>query len=204
MSDPIFPATAMPDRDWWSALWPDPDAVLRALGVAPGMTMIDLCCGDGYFTAALARLLDGAVIAIDIDPEMIELTRTELDRAGVPVRRLLQADARELPALRLGKVDGVLIANTFHGVPDKPGLAHDVASILRPGGLFIIVNWHKRPRGETVVLEKPRGPQTEMRMSVEEVCDVVEPAGFVLDRTVELPPYHYGAVFRTQPATGTV
>ncbi|MHB1203164.1 MAG: class I SAM-dependent methyltransferase, partial [Acidithiobacillus sp.] len=50
----FFPATVMPDPDWWQALWPDPEGVITALGVTPGMTVLDLCCGDGYFTAALA------------------------------------------------------------------------------------------------------------------------------------------------------
>ena len=52
----FFPATLMPDHDWWAALWPDPEATLRAIGVRPGMTVIDLCCGDGYFTAPLAKM----------------------------------------------------------------------------------------------------------------------------------------------------
>ena len=39
----FFPATVMPDPDWWQALWPDPEGVIRALGVRPGMTVLDLC-----------------------------------------------------------------------------------------------------------------------------------------------------------------
>lgn len=53
-----FPATTMPDRDWWAALWPDPGA-LRSLGVAPGMVAVDQCLGDGYFTAPCARHVGG-------------------------------------------------------------------------------------------------------------------------------------------------
>jgi hypothetical protein len=36
----------------------------------------------------------------------------------------------------------------------------------------------------------------EMRISQEQVRAVVEPAGFRLDQLVELPPYHYGAIFK--------
>jgi hypothetical protein len=46
------------------------------------------------------------------------------------------------------------------------------------------------------VLGKPRGPKTEMRMTPEDVRKVVEPAEFQLADVVELPPYHYGAVFQ--------
>ena len=38
----FFPATVMPDPDWWQALWPDPEGVVMALGVRPGMTVLVL------------------------------------------------------------------------------------------------------------------------------------------------------------------
>jgi predicted methyltransferase len=44
----------MPDDDWWQALWPDPAKVLVEMGVQPGMVVVDLCCGDGLFTAVAA------------------------------------------------------------------------------------------------------------------------------------------------------
>jgi len=199
----IFPATAMPDRDWWAALWPDPEGTLRALGVAPGMMVVDLCCGDGYFTVALAGIVDGRAYAVDIDPAMVERTRTELSRAGTEVLDLICADARDLPTLLPEKVDYVLIANTFHGVPKKTAMAHAVATVLKPLGRFTVVNWHVLPQERTVVLNRPRGPKTELRMSPDDVRSVVEPAGFTMERVVELPPYHYGAVFRLDDANNT-
>jgi hypothetical protein len=35
-----------------------------------------------------------------------------------------------------------------------------------------------------------------MRMSPEDVRLVAEPAGFIFDRIIDFPPYHYGVVFR--------
>jgi SAM-dependent methyltransferase len=55
----------------------------------------------------------------------------------------------------------VIIANTFHGVPDKTRLCQAVASALKPGGRFVVVNWHRRPREETTVFGQLRGPKTE-------------------------------------------
>ena len=199
----FFPSTTMPDRDWWTALWPDPEGVMRSLGVEPGMTVVDLCCGDGYFTAPLAQVVAGNVYGVDIDPAMLERTRAELERAGTTVRGLICADARDLPGLLPVKVDYVLIANTFHGVPEKSAMARAVAAVLAPRGQFVIVNWHRLPRERTVVLGKPRGPKTEIRMSPEDVRDAVEPAGFTLERIVDLPPFHYGAVFRLTEAAAT-
>ena len=70
-----------------------------------------------------------------------------------------------------------------------------VAAILKPKGQFGLVNWHRRPRDETVVLKQPRGPRTEMRIEARDVAVTVEPAGLLLNRTVEFPPYYYGAIF---------
>ncbi len=195
-----FPATGMPDRDWWSALWPDPEGTLRALGITPDMTVLDLCCGDGWFTAPLARMTGGRCYGLDLDPDMLAQAREEVARAGTRVAGWITGDARDLPALLPEKVDFVLIANTFHGVPDQAALAAAVAATLKPDGLFAIVNWHARPREETPVLSQPRGPKSEMRMTPEQTRAVVEPAGFKLDKLVELPPFHYGAVFRLSPA----
>ncbi|MBV8650644.1 MAG: class I SAM-dependent methyltransferase [Alphaproteobacteria bacterium] len=193
MTEPgFYPATSMPDPDWWQALWPAPATVLTALGIEPGTErVVDLCCGDGLFTLPLAERVK-QVIAIDLDPAMVERARTRL--AGLSNCAFRPGDAYDIAALAGAPADVVLIANTFHGVPDKERLARAVASALRHGGRFIIVNWHRRPREETTVLGEPRGPRTELRMTPEEVAAVVEPAGYERTRVVELPPYHYGAI----------
>jgi len=197
----MFPATSMPDRDWWEALWPDPSGLLLSLGVEPGMTALDLCCGDGYFTAPLARIVGGRLYALDLDPDMIVAAKAEVKRLGVSVLKWIVADAGEVAELVPEKIDFVLIANTFHGVPDQPALVKAVARTLKPRGLFALVNWHRLPREHTTVLGQPRGPRTEMRMSPEAVAAVLEAAGFRLLRMVDLPPYHYGAVFEHKAAT---
>ncbi|MBZ0217450.1 MAG: class I SAM-dependent methyltransferase [Fimbriimonadaceae bacterium] len=194
----FFPATAMPDRVWWSNLWPDPGNIVRMLGIKAGMKVVDLCCGDGYFTAPLAKLVNGKVYALDIDPEMLNQARSEVARLGVSVNEWLNADAQSIAEVVPHEIDYVLIANTFHGVQDKTALAKAVRQVLKPGGRFVIVNWHQIAREQTVVLDKPRGPKTEMRMSPEQVQKVVESTGFQLADLVELPPYHYGAIFQRQ------
>jgi len=192
----LFPSTAMPDVDWWQALWPEPLKVLERTGITQGMTAVDLCCGDGLFTVAMSILLDGRVYAVDLDPELLAIAKHAVKDAGAPPCIWVEGDAREMSRLIPEKVDAVLIANTFHGVPDQVKIARDAFDILKPGGILIIVNWRVLPRTETTVLGQPRGPRFELRMSPEEVMKVVEPAGLVLDRVVDLAPYHYGAIFK--------
>jgi SAM-dependent methyltransferase len=85
---------------------------------------------------------------------------------------LIEGDAYDVAKLVPRLVDYVLIANTFHGVPDKLRLARAVAAVLKPGGEFAVVNWHRRPREKTTVLGKARGPRTDMRMKPADTIDL--------------------------------
>jgi SAM-dependent methyltransferase len=190
----FFPATAMPDAEWWQTLWPEPKKVLARIGIRANMEVVDLCCGDGLFTAPLA-LMCRNVIGIDLDPGMLALTRSRVNAVGATNCELIAGDAYAVAELVGRPVDCVLVANTFHGVPDKARIARGVAAVLKPGGRLAIINWHPLPREQTTVLGQPRGPRTDMRMDPAEVGAAVEPAGLKLLDVIELPPYHYGAVF---------
>jgi SAM-dependent methyltransferase len=195
----FFRGTEMPTAGWWEALWPDPAGVLAAVGIEPGMEVVDLCSGDGWFTLQIAKIARH-VIAIDIDPSLLEVARHRLTESGATNCDFVAGDAYELAKLVSGPADFVFLANAFHGVPDRPRLARAVRATLRPAGHFAIINWHQRPREETVILGEPRGPKTELRLSPQQTIDAVESSGLKLARLVELPPYHYGAVFEQPPA----
>ena len=92
----MFPSTSMPDREWWAALWPHPEEALRALGIKPEMTVLDLSCGDGYFTAPLAKMVGGKVYALDLDCQMIEVAKAEATKLSASVRQWICADAMAL------------------------------------------------------------------------------------------------------------
>ena len=190
----FFEGTEMPTAGWWEALWPNPANVLATVGMKPGMTVIDLCSGDGWFTLQIARLADH-VFAVDIDRAFLEMARVRLTDSGIANCEFIEGDAYCVADLVASPVDFVFMANAFHGVPDRQRLAKAVASVLKPGGLFAIVNWHERPRDETTILGEPRGPKTELRIGPETTKTAVETSRLKLSRVVEIPPYHYGAVF---------
>ncbi|MHB1302274.1 MAG: class I SAM-dependent methyltransferase [Acidiphilium sp.] len=199
MSVRLFPATAMPDPDWWQALWPRPGEVIAKLDVQPGTDAVDLCCGNGLFTIPLASMVR-CVVAIDLDREMVDLARSRAAAAGVKNCVFITGDACDLTRLVPAPLDLVMIANTFHGVPEKVELSCIVAAVLRPGGRFVVVNWHRRPREETTVFGQPRGPKTAMRMTPKDVAAAAAPAGLLPKRVVELPPYHYASILE-KPTT---
>jgi SAM-dependent methyltransferase len=190
----FFEGTEMPTAGWWEALWPDPASVLAKVGVRPSMDVIDLCSGDGWFTLQIAKVARH-IVAIDIDPNLLVVARKRLGESGVTTCDFVVGDAYELTELWPRPVDFIFMANAFHGVPDRTRLASSVRDTLRPGGVFAVVNWHQRPREETHVLGEPRGPKTELRIGPETVRIGVEPSGLKLIDVLEIPPYHYAAIF---------
>jgi SAM-dependent methyltransferase len=190
----FFQGTEMPTAGWWEALWPDPAGVLKSVGLRPSMDVVDLCSGDGWFTVQIAKVAR-RVFAIDIDLNLLEVARYRLAESGATNCEFVAGDAYDIAKLAK-PADFVFMANAFHGVPDRSRLAQAVASALKSSGLFAIVNWHKRPREETPVLGEPRGPKTELRMSPEETINSVGGPGLKFVKVVEVPPYHYGAVFQ--------
>ncbi|RWC30831.1 MAG: methyltransferase domain-containing protein [Mesorhizobium sp.] len=195
----FFQGTEMPDSGWWESLWPDPAAVLSATGIKPGMEVIDLCCGDGWFTLPIAKVARH-VVAIDIDASMLDITRQRLVDGGATNCDFVAGDAYGLAGLVPRPVDFIFMANAFHGVPDRPRLARAVRATLGPAGRFAIVNWHQYPRDKTTVLGEPRGPKTELRLSPEQTIAAAEAGGLSFAELVEVPPYHYGAIFELTTA----
>ena len=194
----FFQGTEMPTAGWWEALWPDPAGVLSTVGLRPGMDVIDLCSGDGWFTLQMAKVARH-VSAIDIDPNLLEVARHRLLESGVTNCRFIAGDAYDIAKLT-APADFVFMANAFHGVPDHARLAQAVKNAMKADGNFVVVNWHQRPREDTPILGEPRGPKTELRMSPEETIKSVEGCGLKFIKIVEVPPYHYGVVFRHSDA----
>lgn len=195
----FFEGTEMPDPGWWEALWPDPARVLVKVGLKPSMEVVDLCSGDGWFTLQIAKIARH-VTAVDMDEKLLETAKVRLTEANQSNCSYVEGNAYDIAALVNHQVDLVFLANAFHGVPDKPRMARSVASALRSGGLFVIVNWHAMPREETMVLGEPRGPATALRIGPDAVKNAVEQSELRLLHVADIPPYHYASVFQKVPA----
>src|SRR5262249_32059366 len=114
-----------PARDAWQR----PDEVVALLGLRPGMTVVDLGAGTGYFEPQLARAVgpSGRVLALDVEPDMVRYLRERAARAG-----LANVEARTVapddPGLGAGTVDRVLIVDTWHHLPDRAAYARKLTA----------------------------------------------------------------------------
>jgi SAM-dependent methyltransferase len=192
-----FQNTRQPDWDWWGRLWPAPGETLRDVGVEQGDALAEIGSGNGYFVLPAARITAPApVYAVDIDPSLLEELSGLADQQGVKNVTTVEGDARSLSEQLPEPVDVVLVANTFHGVDDTAPFVRQAFESLRPSGRFVVVNWRDLDRETTRIAGEPRGPPTELRLSPEETERLVLNATeATLERTVDLPPYHYALVF---------
>ena len=117
----FFEGTEMPNAGWWEALWPDPASVLTKIGIKPDMDVIDLCSGDGWFTLQIARLARH-VVAIDIEPALLDLARTRLRENRITNCDFVAGDAYDIGRLWPRPVDFVFWRTPFTAFPTSRGL----------------------------------------------------------------------------------
>ncbi|HKG90754.1 MAG TPA: class I SAM-dependent methyltransferase, partial [Gemmatimonadaceae bacterium] len=88
---------------------------------AAGATWADLGAGGGTFTRALAALLGagGTVYAVDRDPRSVESLRALAARESRDAARVIVVEADFTRPLGVpASLDGLLLANALHFVPD--------------------------------------------------------------------------------------
>lgn len=119
----------------------DPSKILAPF-VSEGMTVLEPGPGMGFFTLELARRVGatGKVIAIDIQPKMVEALKRRAEKSGLGGRistRLVESSGMGVEDLS-GKVDFVLAFAMVHEVPDADRFFNEVATALKAGGKVLV------------------------------------------------------------------
>ena len=117
------------------------EIALEELGDPAGRTLLHLQCHFGLDTLSWARL-GARVTGVDFSAEAIRAARELARDAGIEAR-FVESDVYRLPEALDERFDVVF---TSYGVlpwlPDLAPWAEVVASFLRPGGTFHIVEFH--------------------------------------------------------------
>jgi SAM-dependent methyltransferase len=101
-------------------------------GVAPGVSVLDLCCGIAGPGRFITRELGCTYLGVDSSSSAVEIAR---ERAGdLPCR----FEVARIPPVPPGPFDVVLLFETMLAFPDKETLLEEVALALRPGGRFAL------------------------------------------------------------------
>lgn len=132
---------------WWLAysfdnplrrLLHPPERLFAGL-VGPGETAVDVGCGMGHFTLGLARMVGpgGKVIAVDLQPQMLERVRRRAERAGLGDRIRLHRAGEASLELK-AQADVVVASWMVHEVPDRAAFLREVAGLMKPGARLFV------------------------------------------------------------------
>ena len=165
----------------------DPDAVVAALGLRPGMVVADLGPGYGHFTLRMARAVeaDGVVYAVDASQGTLDELMAAARERGITTLRPVRVarDRLEIPE----PVDRLFVSATYHHLPEPGRYFADARRHLRPGGRLVILE--SRNSGILAgLLGRHGSPPDRLRR---ELAD----AGYRLVRTHDLVVGHLFAEF---------
>ncbi len=143
-----------------------PDLLHNALDLRPGMVVADLGAGTGYHSFRIAPRVGpgGKVLAVDIQPEMLEHIRTMAAKTGVAnVEPVLGAE--QDPNLPAASVDLVLLVDVYHELDWPWELMTAVRKSLRPGGRVVLVEFRAEdPKVPIKAVHKMSEAQAKLEM----------------------------------------
>lgn len=126
------------------------EALVDRIGVAPGLKVLDLGCGDG--TTAIPAAKRGAeVLGVDIARNLVEAGNRRVAEHGISNCRFQEGDATKLEDLENDAFD--LVVSIFGAMfaPRPHDVAKEMVRVTRPGGRIVMGNWI--PGDPTVVAQ---------------------------------------------------
>ena len=169
----------------------EPETALNAIGIAPGSTVADVGAGSGYFTVRMARRVgaQGRVYANDLQPEMLAMLASRLQKERVPNVTLVQGGVDD-PKLPAASIDLILLVDVYHEFSQPQIMLRRMREALKPGGRLVLLEYRK---------EDPSVPiRPEHKMSVAEAKLEVEAEGYTLSRVDSALPRQHILIF-TRP-----
>lgn len=148
----------------------DPDVILPGIGLKPGMTLVDIGCGQGFFALLAARIAgpEGRVYGIDIDEEALDLLGHRASDAGLNIA-VLRGDAGKTVACE-GCADIVFFGISLHDLTEPEKVLANAWRMLKPGGILADLDGKK-------VLKQGESPPGK-RLSEKEASQLIEEANF--------------------------
>ena len=188
----IAPVMSTSGADWLNRAEREkmemPDRLLDALQIKPGMTVADVGAGIGYFSWRIARRVgaEGRVLAVEIQPEMLERLGAEMRKRDIRnVRSILGTPVD--PLLPAQSVDLALMVDVYHEFRHPEAMVARIRKSLKDDGRMVLVEY----RGEDPTV--PIRP--EHKMTVKQVLLEILPMGFRLQSRLDFLPWQHVFIF---------
>ena len=144
------------------------EKLVEQLKVKPGDVVADIGAGTGYFTRRLASKTGpkGEVLAVDIQPEMLELLTNQMAAAGIKNVKPVLGTITD-PKLPADSVDLALMVDVYHEFDHPWEMMQAITRALKPGGRVVFVEFRgEDPAVPIKLLHKMTEAQVKKEMSV--------------------------------------
>ncbi|WP_193214061.1 class I SAM-dependent methyltransferase [Luteolibacter marinus] len=164
-----------------------PSKAIAAIELAPDAVIADIGAGSGYYSFRLApKVPAGKVIAVDIQPEMLDFLR---ERASEREIRNVQPHLGAIDDIRVppATLDAVLMVDAYHEFSHPREMLASLRHALKPGGRIFLLEYRAEdPR----VPIKPLHKMTEAQARLE-----FESAGFRFVKNLRPLPWQHLLIF---------
>jgi ubiquinone/menaquinone biosynthesis C-methylase UbiE len=116
------------------------EALVKELGITPGIKVLDLGCGDGT-TALPAARLGADVLGVDIAGNLVEAGNKRAAQEKLSNCRFQEGDASALSNLESKSFDLVISIFGAMFAPRPFDVAKEMVRVTRPGGRVVMGNW---------------------------------------------------------------
>jgi protein-L-isoaspartate O-methyltransferase len=162
--------------------------LIEALKLKPADIIADVGAGSGYYSFRIAERLKtpGKVLAVDIQPEMLDLIRKRMKQANVTNIEPIQGTLTD-PKLPAESVDLILLVDVYHEFSHPYEMAAAMVKALKPGGRMVFVEFR---------LEDAKVPiKLVHKMTQRQVVKEMSPFALKHLETIDVLPWQHIMVF---------
>jgi len=138
---------------WW-----DPDGEMRPLhdlnpvrlayvergATLPGQTVLDVGCGGGLLSEAMARR-GAKVVGLDLAPELLQVAELHAMETGTSIAYRCES-AEDHAATHAQRYDVVTCMEMLEHVPDPAAIVSALGQLVRPGGNVFVSTLNRTPK----------------------------------------------------------
>ena len=169
----------------------DSNRVLSTIGLKKGDIFLDAGCGDGYMSITASEIVgdEGKVYAVDVWEESINVFKEKIESENIQNIEASVADITQKLPVDDESIDILYMGNVLHGFvenEEEESVMKEIQRVIKQGGSFAVVEFKKE--------ESTHGPPLNVRITPEEVEEIVKNYGFIVKDVKEVGTYHYASI----------
>ena len=173
----------------------DVEAFFGEIALKKGITLLDLACGRGAYSLMASKIIGsaGVVYAVDLWKDGIEQLKANAGEEGAYNIKAFVSDVGQRIPVDDHVVDVCLMATVLHDFVEdniSKEVLKEVVRVLKPKGILAVVEFKK--------IDGPPGPPLHIRLSPDEVGDMLLPYGFKVESLAEVGHYNYLMRFKNR------